>query len=94
MREQLAKLEAYVAHPALECAASLPAVLVGKKLKVCNRGHMEDGGDRLFLLPLICNAVGYGLQGGNVGFPQFKMGRWLPIGDDDREPWVIASVSH
>jgi len=34
MREQLAKLEAYVAHPALECAASLPAVLVGKKLKV------------------------------------------------------------
>jgi len=55
---------------------------------------MEDGGDRLFLLPFIRDPIGYGLQGGDVRFPQFKMGGWLPIGDDDREPWMIASVRH
>ncbi len=56
MSEQLAKLEAYVAHAAFKRGSSFAAVLIGNKFKVTNRRDMEDCRDCLLLLAFVRHA--------------------------------------
>lgn len=93
MGDQLAKLKADMTHAAFECASSISPVFVRKELKVSNRRHMEDRGDGLFLLPLVCYARLHGLERRDVRLPQFEVIGWLPIHDADRQPWKITGFS-
>lgn len=94
MGEQLAKLEAYVAHTAFERGASFAAVLIGNKFEIGHRRDVEHGSDCLFLLALVCDAGCHSLKGCNIGLAQFEVAGGLVLYDLDREPWEVLAVSH
>ncbi|MQY48197.1 hypothetical protein GAO09_19360 [Rhizobiales bacterium RZME27] len=94
MGEQLAKLEAYVAHTAFERGASFAAVLIGNKFKIGHRSDVEHRSDCLLLLPLVCDTGLHSLKGRNIGLAQFEVAGGLALYDLDREPWKVFAVSH
>lgn len=81
-----------MAHATLEDAAPVPAMVVREEFKVVDRRHMEDCGDRLFLLALIRDACRHRLESGDVRPAEFEVGGRLPINDDDRQPGSIWSL--
>lgn len=93
MGEQLAKLEAYVAHTAFERGASFAAVLIGNKFEIGHRSDVEHRSDCLFLLALVCDTGCYSLKGRNIGLAQFEVAGGLALYDLDREPWEVAGFA-
>lgn len=81
-------------HATFEDAAPVPAMFVREEFKVVDCRHMEDRGDRLFLLALVSDACRHCLEGGNVRLAQFEVSGWLPIDDDDGQPRVVAALRH
>lgn len=85
-----------MAHPALEDAVSLPAMLGGEEFEVMDRANVQDRRPCAFLLVFVGCAGGKSLDGHTVGLADFEVGCWWLVVrlDRDRAPWAVAAVSH
>lgn len=87
-----------MAHPALERAFTLPAVLDRQEFEIINCADVQDRGETAFLLVFIRHTLGYGLDSNTISLAYLQMVGWhfVVIAHRDREPRAVRTllVSH
>lgn len=85
-----------MAHPALEYAVALPAMLDGKEFEVVDSRDVQDCSPCPLLLVFTGDARGKSLDGYAVCLTDFEVGcrRFVVRLDRDRAPWAVFLAVH